>query len=216
LVSCVLKYSNSYHPSRLDRAHKEVLFFASPFFEAALSGNWSETGRPPSMSSVITISQPPSIPGGDRNRNEVPTEMTFAPMDPDVDVEELEMIAECDAVKVDSASEGEDEQDSDCAQPDAIARARDSSLAKLQGVSAEGSTRQSRRSSIESAKAVEKRISPTIRRRLMNGPDAVIVLKEERVSQSYILPYLQDTYLQARRVRSMIFSNLYTLSKSQS
>ncbi|EEB95784.1 hypothetical protein MPER_05193, partial [Moniliophthora perniciosa FA553] len=31
-------------------AHKEVLFFASPFFEAALSGNWAETGRPPSMS----------------------------------------------------------------------------------------------------------------------------------------------------------------------
>lgn len=34
------------------RAHKEVLYFASPFFQAALSGNWSETGRP---SSVITI-----------------------------------------------------------------------------------------------------------------------------------------------------------------
>jgi len=43
----------------LRRAHKEILFFASPFFEAALSGHWLETGRPASIaSSVITISQP--------------------------------------------------------------------------------------------------------------------------------------------------------------
>ena len=39
---------------RPPRAHKEVLFFASPFFEAALSGDWAETGRPQSVSSVIT------------------------------------------------------------------------------------------------------------------------------------------------------------------
>ncbi|KAK2467764.1 hypothetical protein APHAL10511_000059 [Amanita phalloides] len=38
-------------------AHKEVLYFASPFFQAALSGNWSETGRPSSMSSSVTIPQ---------------------------------------------------------------------------------------------------------------------------------------------------------------
>ncbi|EJD52766.1 hypothetical protein AURDEDRAFT_98249 [Auricularia subglabra TFB-10046 SS5] len=46
-------------------AHKEVLHFASPFFEAALSGHWSETGagNRTSISSVITISQPPSVPG---------------------------------------------------------------------------------------------------------------------------------------------------------
>src|ERR1700761_8508247 len=70
------------------RAHKEVLFFASPFFEAALSGNWAETGRPQSMSSIITISQPPSNPG-DRSNYEAPTEMIFAPMDPDNDVEDF-------------------------------------------------------------------------------------------------------------------------------
>lgn len=156
-----------------------MLFFASPFFEAALSGNWSETGRPPSMSSVITISQPPSIPG---KRSEVPTEMTFSPMGPDMDPEELEMIVECDAVKVDSTSEGEDEHDSDSAQPDEVARARDDSLAKLQGVDSEGSKKISRRTSIESGKVAEKRVSPAVRRRLMNGPDAVIVLKEERAS----------------------------------
>ncbi|KZW00254.1 hypothetical protein EXIGLDRAFT_722308 [Exidia glandulosa HHB12029] len=46
-------------------AHREILHFASPFFEAALSGNWSETGagNRTSISSVITISQPPSVPG---------------------------------------------------------------------------------------------------------------------------------------------------------
>lgn len=129
------------------------------------------------MSSVITISQPPSIPG---KRSEVPTEMTFSPMGPDMDPEELEMIVECDAVKVDSTSEGEDEHDSDSAQPDEVARARDDSLAKLQGVDSEGSKKISRRTSIESGK--EKRVSPAVRRRLMNGPDAVIVLKEERAS----------------------------------
>ncbi|KAG8960162.1 hypothetical protein FRC03_006992 [Tulasnella sp. 419] len=44
-------------------AHKDILVFASPFFEAALSGCWAETGRPSSLSSVITISQPPTVPG---------------------------------------------------------------------------------------------------------------------------------------------------------
>lgn len=112
----------------------------------------------------------------------MPTEMTFSPMGPDMDPEELEMIVECDAVKVDSTSEGEDEHDSDSAQPDEVARARDDSLAKLQGVDSEGSKKISRRTSIESGKVAEKRVSPAVRRRLMNGPDAVIVLKEERAS----------------------------------
>ncbi|KAF9461309.1 hypothetical protein BDZ94DRAFT_1167892 [Collybia nuda] len=176
-------------------AHKEVLFFASPFFEAALSGNWSETGRPPSMSSVITISQPPSIPG---KGSEVPTEMTFAPMDPDVDPEELEIIVECDAAKVDSTSEDEDERGLDSPQPDEVARARDDSLAKLQGFDLDGSKKQSKRTSVESGKIVEKRTPTTIRRRLMNGPDAVIVLKEERASTfhdflKYVYPHLECT-----------------------
>ncbi|KAG8979858.1 hypothetical protein FRB90_007864, partial [Tulasnella sp. 427] len=45
-------------------AHKEVLVFASPFFEAVLRGCWAESGRPASLSSVITISQPPVVPTG--------------------------------------------------------------------------------------------------------------------------------------------------------
>ncbi|KAG9030488.1 hypothetical protein FRB95_003883 [Tulasnella sp. JGI-2019a] len=47
--------------------HREVLVFASPFFEAALSGSWAETGRPASIASVITISQPPSVPESNSN-----------------------------------------------------------------------------------------------------------------------------------------------------
>ncbi|EJU04403.1 hypothetical protein DACRYDRAFT_20945 [Dacryopinax primogenitus] len=47
-------------------AHKDVLIFASPFFAAALSGNWAETGRPASLSSsIITVtrsSTPPPLP----------------------------------------------------------------------------------------------------------------------------------------------------------
>ena len=54
------------------------MYFASPFFRAALSGDWAETGRPTSVSSVITISQPPTVPG-DHTQSE--TEMTFAPVD---------------------------------------------------------------------------------------------------------------------------------------
>ncbi|KAJ7647408.1 hypothetical protein FB45DRAFT_198634 [Roridomyces roridus] len=105
-------------------AHKEVLFFASPFFEAALSGNWAETGRPLSMSSVITISQPPSNPG-DRSNHEGPTEMTFAPIQ---DVEEGDTDAtrnDGDATPSTSESESSDAEDKK-------AQAIDESLAKLQ------------------------------------------------------------------------------------
>ncbi|KAG8777786.1 hypothetical protein FRC16_004038, partial [Serendipita sp. 398] len=45
-------------------AHRDVLVFASPFFDAALGGSWSETNaRPVSMSSVITIQQTPTVAG---------------------------------------------------------------------------------------------------------------------------------------------------------
>jgi hypothetical protein len=136
------------------------------------------------MSSVITISQPPSVPGG---KAEVPTEMTFARMDSDVDAD-LEMIAECDTARVETSSESDPDNDSDdFSRPDVIAQARKHSLAKLQsGSSADGgrSGQQSRRSSIDTGRSSDKKVpaaQATIKRRLMNGPDAVIVLKEERV-----------------------------------
>ena len=173
-----------------DRAHKEVLFFSSPFFEAALSGNWSETGRPPSMSSVITISQPPSIPG-DRNNTDIPTEMTFTPMDPEAESSELEAILDHDAPRSDSASQSEGE-DGDGApselaphtpSPEAIAQARRKSLAALEGEKlaknsvCEGGMRQSQPTTMQARTRERKRR----RGRVNNAPDAVIVLKEERV-----------------------------------
>lgn len=169
-------------PMIIDRAHKEVLFFASPFFEAALSGNWSETGpgRPPSMSSVITISQPPSVPG-DRTRpmTDISTEMTFAPMDPDLDSPELDIFTGSEAPANlnedrDSQNTWTSESDVVTPLPDQVARARDNSLAKLQGSDEKGEgIRQRKRVSLEPSRPE--------RPRLMHGPDAVIVLKEERV-----------------------------------
>ncbi|KAG6868109.1 hypothetical protein C0993_007520 [Termitomyces sp. T159_Od127] len=178
-------------------AHKEVLFFASPFFEAALSGNWSETGpgRPPSMSSVITISQPPSVPG-DRTKpmTDISTEMTFAPMDPDIESSELDIIAEHEAPA--SLSEDGDTPSAcsshlDIVAPDQVARARDISLAKLLGSDEQdGGSRQRKRASLEPSRPE--------RHRLMHGPDAVIVLKEERASTfhdflKFVYPHLECT-----------------------
>ncbi|KAJ7783040.1 hypothetical protein B0H16DRAFT_1495132 [Mycena metata] len=164
-------------------AHKEVLFFASPFFEAALSGNWAETGRPLSMSSIITISQPPSNPG-DRSNHEAPTEMTFAPMDDSPD--------DSDSLKegVDSApaSEGEGtDPETEAARQDAKAQAIDESLAKLQSRSRSSSSTETNRVKVA-----------TIKRRVKSGPDAVIVLKEERASTfhdflKFVYPHLECT-----------------------
>jgi hypothetical protein len=167
------------------------------------------------MSSVITISQPPSVPGG---KTEVPTEMTFAHMDCDMDPEDLEMIAECDATRVDTSSESDPDNDSDIVPlPDAIAQARDHSLAKLQSRSTangEGGSQQSRQCSIDTGGVSDKKISSTqavIKRRLRNGPDAVIVLKEERVCCSLLVTF--DAKALVRQTHFMTFSNTYTHSK---
>ncbi|KAG6862219.1 hypothetical protein C0995_002149 [Termitomyces sp. Mi166 len=178
-------------------AHKEVLFFASPFFEAALSGNWSETGpgRPPSMSSVITISQPPSVPGEKtKPMTDTSTEMTFAPMDQDIE-SELDAIAEHEVPPVSDSEDGHSqiagsESDAVTNLPDQVARARDNSLAKLQGSDemGEGSRQRKRASEPSQCK----------RPRLGHGPDAVIVLKEERASTfhdflKFVYPHLECT-----------------------
>ncbi|KZT21381.1 hypothetical protein NEOLEDRAFT_1073528 [Neolentinus lepideus HHB14362 ss-1] len=61
-------------------AHKEVLVFASPFFEAALSGNWAETEaqRPHSISSTITVSH-------------AKDEIKFAPTNPSLDADDIDL-----------------------------------------------------------------------------------------------------------------------------
>ena len=140
------------------RTHKEILFFSSPFFEAALSGNWSETTeqqktqRPASMSSVMTVSQAKFLPtlgsdseadGGDEQEEEEYNQEN----EDHVDAGPLPF------------SDPESSSDAE-GRPSARekARARDASLVKLQ--------QQKRRSSKDQS----------------SRPDAVIVLKEERVS----------------------------------
>jgi hypothetical protein len=155
------------HP--LFRAHKEVLYFASPFFEAALSGNWSETGRPPSMSSVITISQLPVVPG---DKTELEAAMTFAPVDPDGDSTDFDSLFENARLSENETSDAE------------IgiilkSQARGDSLAKLQGSSSSHHTRPSEDSASSSRKFSAAHAK--VKRKPKDGPDAVIVLKEERV-----------------------------------
>ncbi|KAI0675176.1 hypothetical protein C8Q78DRAFT_525638 [Trametes maxima] len=186
-------------------AHKEVLYFASAFFQAALSGGWAETergtGRPQSMSSVITISQPPTVPGGGPAAD-VQSEITFAPMDPDMDPDELVLDIDLHS---DDDSEGEAVGE---ASSEDKARAREDSLNKLQsapstptsptiakgkarvpGVDADGSGK------TPPAPAVRATKRST---RLEKRPDAYIVLKEEKASTfhdflKYIYPHLVCT-----------------------
>lgn len=180
-------------------AHKEVLIFASPFFEAALSGSWAETGRPQSMSSVITISQPPSIPG-EKGIIETPTEMTFTREDSS-DTESPVEIENPPRSDTDSGMSSSEDGEADTK-----ASARDNSLAKLQGATnsretlsnrdMKGKQRADDRPSIrrgsQTAHATVKR------RRRTNCHDAVIVLKEEKANTfhdflKFVYPHLQCT-----------------------
>ncbi|KAF8906584.1 hypothetical protein CPB84DRAFT_1813825 [Gymnopilus junonius] len=165
-------------------AHKEILFFTSPFFEAALSGNWSETGRPQSISSIVTISQSEFVTDGEAP----PTRVS-------VNSAELEAVAELDLSKADmesgvQASQGFTEHQ------------REQSLSKLQGLhrlSRHGTPSTSQKetelalpsSGIDAAQAV-------IQRNPKNGPDAVIVLQEEKASTfhdflKFIYPQMECT-----------------------
>ncbi|KZT66364.1 hypothetical protein DAEQUDRAFT_715034 [Daedalea quercina L-15889] len=158
-------------------AHKEVLYFASSFFQAALSGAWVETGRPQStVSSVITISQPPTVPGRQSNMEGSP-EMTFAPHDPDVDPEELDLDGE----------PGPDPSPSD------KAKAREDSLNKLENSGTSPSTTRPP----EGDKGKD-RVMGLMRRKKGKKPDAIIILKEEKASTfhdflKYVYPHLVCT-----------------------
>ncbi|KAF7298268.1 BTB domain-containing protein [Mycena chlorophos] len=152
-------------------AHKAILWFASPFFQSALGGNWAETGRPQSMSSVITISQTPSDPGN----KSAPTEMTFTPMDPDI-AEDSESSSQESSADSDDHSKPTDLPPEPTEQ--AKAQAIDESLAKLES----------------------NPVRPQPKRRTTSVHDAiaVIVLKEERASTfhdflKFIYPHLECT-----------------------
>ncbi|EIW63429.1 uncharacterized protein TRAVEDRAFT_161742 [Trametes versicolor FP-101664 SS1] len=184
-------------------AHKEVLYFASAFFQAALSGGWAETerdtARPQSMSSVITISQPPTVPGGSAS-SQRQSEITFAPMDPDLDPDELAF--DVDIIR-DDLTDGESELSSEDK-----AKAREDSLSKLEQSSP--ATPTSPNTTLKGkAKAPDvdgkppaslaSRTSKRRQTRLQDKrPDAIIVLKEEKASTfhdflKYIYPHLVCT-----------------------
>lgn len=153
------------------------------------------------MSSVITISQPPVVPG-DKIHPDAPTAMTFAPVDPDLDPDELDIdlsdssdpeVIESSTstivrsgkddkhiprstVELDSGSEADPE-----AQKKAHEAARMESLEKLQK-GAGGNTGKDQGEGIVklswkrgNAQMSSGRLVPT------SNPDAVIVLKEEKV-----------------------------------
>ena len=186
----------------LFRAHKEVLWFASPFFQAALSGNWAETGRPLSMSSVITISQPPIVPG-DKTHPDAPTAMAFAPMDPDMDPEELDIdvsessepeVAESSHSPTPADTHGTElgprpDGDSCTATPKRKSHeaARQESLEKLLRSAAvppgdaPRDTDKEKRNQIVKLSWKRANASAKHHHQVPSNPDAVIVLKEEKV-----------------------------------
>jgi hypothetical protein len=151
------------------RAHKELLFFASPFFEAALSGDWAETGRPQSMSSVITISQPPTIPRTDSSLPPPTSEATLVQLESDPEHDGFESDARASDSEVENG--GKDKE-----------RARMESLSKLESPAADelgSEPGKGKRRNLD----VENTLRTSVRRRTRRrGPDAVIVLKEEKVS----------------------------------
>jgi hypothetical protein len=167
------------------RAHKEVLFFASPFFQAALSGDWAETGRPASMSSVITISQPPSVPGN-HGISRAPPAMTLAPVEVEPDQEELLD----DSKTTDNDDAPISDNDTNVSESEQ-AKARESSFNKLEGLT--DAEKDSQVSSSSPIPIVNASTGSLFRKRQKaNGPEAVIVLKEEKVCQtvSITLPHV--------------------------
>ncbi|KAI0663622.1 hypothetical protein C8Q70DRAFT_951455 [Cubamyces menziesii] len=175
-------------------AHKEVLYFASAFFQAALSGGWAETeretGRPQSVSSVITISQPPSVPGSS-SANQRRSEITFAPIDPDLDPDEIDLDLD---INVDDPSDGEPSSEDK-------AKAREDSLNKLQKSNPPTPTSPETKGKGKAVADVDSKSARSAKRAAKGDeprPDAIIVLKEEKASTfhdflKYIYPHLVCT-----------------------
>ncbi|PCH36120.1 hypothetical protein WOLCODRAFT_81034 [Wolfiporia cocos MD-104 SS10] len=162
-------------------AHKEVLYFASSFFQAALSGEWAETGRPQSVSSVITISQPPSVPGRRGSRIERSPEMTFAPLDQDAEPDDENVEVDQDASEPTTPGDAATDK----------ARARESSLNKLE----KGGATRTSTAGEEGKKATDGKGAHSKRH---IKPDAIIILKEEKASTfhdflKFVYPHLVCT-----------------------
>lgn len=190
-------------------AHKDVLLFASPFFEAALGGDWSETGRPLSMSSVLTISQPRvgSDPA-DRSNLEPLEGITFAPA-PDSDISDFDDLDDIDETSDGKASPISTADESTLIGDDEAKkkRARDGSLEKLQGQASKhkgkekdrdkGKEKEKEKETIVKDKALLQSGKPH-RSRTSRVPEGIIVLKEEKASTfhdflKFIYPHLDCT-----------------------
>ncbi|ELU39303.1 BTB domain-containing protein [Rhizoctonia solani AG-1 IA] len=177
-------------------AHKDILMFASPFFEAVLSGNWAETSASKnrtSCSSIITISQPPSQPSPVHPSQTAPATSTMPHPSDEID-------SDCVRVTdVDTELSSADESDGELAENKE--RERLESLKKLQGLLA-GTGRARSKTAPELSRTSKRRSKPI--------PDAVIQLKEEKfnfesltefqsrmnISHKLVVPSLQTACLQ--------------------
>ncbi|PPQ70693.1 hypothetical protein CVT24_000175 [Panaeolus cyanescens] len=132
--------------------HKEILFFSSPFFEAALGGNWSETGRPLSIASTITI---PSQYRTDNTSTNVDSDASELESDtaPSMTAQDIPIPSSIEETSSPKDSDFEELLDTATRLPDQPHRSKNRSPPHN-----------------------------SVRRRPRNIPEAVIVLKEEKAS----------------------------------
>ncbi|KAJ1304401.1 hypothetical protein OPQ81_005550 [Rhizoctonia solani] len=166
-------------------AHKDILMFASPFFEAVLSGNWAETSASrnrTSCSSIITISQPPSQLSPAHPSQTAPATSTMPHSSDEID---------SDCVRVtdfDTEPSSADESEGELAENKE--KQRQESLKKLQGPSEAGCGRARSKTAPELSRSSKRRSKPI--------PDAVIQLKEEKAGifhdfLKFVYPHLECT-----------------------
>ncbi|KAG8707431.1 hypothetical protein FRC09_001826 [Ceratobasidium sp. 395] len=168
-------------------AHKDILMFASPFFEAVLSGNWAETSvnrHRTSCSSIITISQPPSQPSSTFKSHKATTS-------PSAELCTDEPDSDCVRVTdVDTDLSSADESEGELAHNREKERAE--CLQKLQG---DGDDSQS---NWRSRSKTAPELSRASKRQSKPIPDAVIQLKEEKAGifhdfLKFVYPHLDCT-----------------------
>ncbi|EIN11623.1 hypothetical protein PUNSTDRAFT_141926 [Punctularia strigosozonata HHB-11173 SS5] len=189
-------------------AHKEVLYFASPFFEAALSGSWSETGdktKRRSMSSVITIARPRSHsqsgaldPASNTNKGQARSETTYLPTsEAGSEAEETD----ADLEFINSEQDAQDLGRGEGSSTGLSQRQWEKARQKLEGSNVAEKADDSKNDVSPPIVKLPPGASPAhakIKRKDSEGLTACIVLKEERASTfhdflKWIYPNLQCT-----------------------